>query len=191
MINCKKPFGISSGYKLGRKWNWKSVKWEKCYICGLWHSNRMIPREFWNQEWNIIAGHKRQKAGIILIRDSKEFWITQSYNKCYGFPKGEREIDEDLQTCAKREFYEETGFNIDNINLDRCKTLRTFIENVEYVYYIINVNCEFNIVTFPIDDVEITSFGWVSYKDINKLYLSKAVRRILYKLFYLQSLNND
>ena len=182
MILCKKPNGFASGYKRKNKWIWRKAHWKKCH-CGLWHSNRFIPYEFWNQSWKVNNNKKRQKAGIILIRNFREVWITQSYGKCYGFPKGEKEQYETLQEWAKREFYEETGQNIDNLNLRGFVQIRTYIENVEYVYFIIHVPPEFNINTKPLDDVEITSYGWVRFDRINDLYLSKAVKKILnYKI---------
>lgn len=175
---CEKPLGFSSGFKKKSKWYWSRTNWRKCH-CGLWHSNRHIPREFWNQKWEKRPHHNRQKAGVILVRDFKELWVTQSYNRCYGFPKGEKEKGETLEICAKREFLEETGLNIDKLDLSKFNQVRTFIENVEYVYYVIHVPREFDILTFPTDDVEITSFGWTKIDNIGRLNLSKAVRRIL------------
>ena len=75
------------------------------------------------------------------------------------------------------------NMNIDNLNLRGFVQIRTYIENVEYVYFIIHVPPEFNINTKPLDDVEITSYGWVRFDRINDLYLSKAVKKILnYKI---------
>lgn len=175
---CQKPWGASSGkQESSSDWVWKKVRWKRCH-CGLWHSNRFIPKEFWKQKWK-KRGYVRQKAGVILIRDYNQVWVTQSYNRCYGFPKGEKELGESLETCAKREFYEETGMNIDDLDFSKFKQVRTFIENVEYVYFVIYVPVGFDIRTYPTDDVEITSFGWVCIRDIKRLTLSKAVKRIL------------
>lgn len=175
---CQKPIGFASGFKKNSKWSWTPAKWVHCR-CGLWHSNRFIPKDFWNQKWTPRVQIGRRKAGVILVRDFKEFWITQSYNRCYGFPKGECEIGETLEECAKREFKEETGLNIDRLDMSKFQQVRTFIENVEYVYFVIHVPREFDILAFPPDDVEITSFGWVGVSNIKSLVLSKAVRKIL------------
>jgi 8-oxo-dGTP pyrophosphatase MutT (NUDIX family) len=105
--------------------------------------------------------------------------MTQSYNRCYGFPKGEKEVDESLEECAKREFYEETGMNIMGMDLSKFKCVNIFIENVEYVYYIIHVPSSFVVNSLPYDDVEITSFGWISLDRIHYLFLSKAVKKLL------------
>lgn len=180
---CIRPRGVSSGRNNGTKWVWGRTQWVKCK-CGLWHSNRLIPREFWDQPWDIPSGN-RTKAGIILIRDFRECWVTQCYNKCYGFPKGESGIKENTENTARREFLEETGMNLGNIDLSRCKTVRVYIENVEYVYYIIHVPKEFECNTFPRDDVEITSFGWVKWSMLKSLNLSRVVKIILQKKIFI------
>jgi len=177
----KQPLGFSSGFNKNGKWVWDKASWTKC-SCGLHHSNRFIPRVFWEQDWVITKQLNRKKAGIILIRDFHEIWITQSYHKCYGFPKGEKEENETIEQCAKREFLEETGTNIYNISLDDKYVINTYIEDVEYVFYIIHVNKHFDLVTVPIDDVEITSFGWISITRLKTLILSKAMKNILPKL---------
>ncbi len=173
-----RPNGYAKGVKtLDGKWKWEKTSWVKCH-CGLWHSNRKIPRIFWKQEWVINNTTDRKKVGIILIRDNKEVWITQSYHKCFGFPKGEKEKGETVEECARREFLEETGYEINNLNLDACVRIGTFIEDVEYIFYIWNVPKSFNLSSFPLDDVEITSCGWFPIKNLGDLKLSKAIRKI-------------
>lgn len=174
----KKPPGKATGVKLNSKqWQWQGVSWIKCH-CGLWHSNRYIPSDFWNQNWESRIGHNRKKVGVILIRNKKQIWVTQSYHRCYGFPKGEKEIHETVEECAKREFKEETGCSIDKIKLSDCIVIRTGIEEIQYIFYIIHVPSSFELFTFPIDDVEITSCGWVDIKKIDNLKLSKGIRRV-------------
>lgn len=178
-LRCIRPKGRAGGFKNSDTniWNWKKPKWKRCH-CGMWHSNRYIPRHFWTQNWE-IKSTKRQKVGVILVRDKKELWMTQSYHGYYGFPKGEKEQEETVENCAKREFKEETGCSIDNYTLKKCMVIKTGLgENIQYIFYIIHVPREFELYTFPEDDVEITSFGWVRIEDIDKLRLSKAIRRV-------------
>ena len=60
--------------------------------------------------------NKQQKCGIIFIDHTKDptyplYLIVYSHkSRKYGFPKGTRETGESLTTCARREFYEETGY---------------------------------------------------------------------------------
>ena len=176
---CNKPIGIASGFKDNdNNWIWKKVKWKKCNHCGMWHSNRFIPNVFWNQNW--IVKENRQKVGIIVIRDKKEIWMTQCYHNCYGPPKGEREENETIKECALREFKEETGMKSFNYNLR--DSLTTKIEDVEYIFYIVHVPKEFEILTNPTDDVEITSYGWMNIKNLHKYKLSQAIKQIFFLL---------
>ncbi len=178
MIKHKRPIGKASGYvTFNNKWHWQDVRWKKCH-CGLWHSNRFIPPKFWQQKWNVQENCDRKKVGVILVRNKTHIWVTQSYHNCYGFPKGEKEINETVEECAKREFLEETGCSIEKVKLSDCIVIKTMIENIQYIFYIIHVPSTFELVTFPIDDVEITSCGWVPVNDVDKLKLSKAIRRV-------------
>lgn len=127
----------------------------------------------------------RKKVGVILIRNNSEIWVTQCYNKCYGFPKGEREPLETIEETARREFLEETGMSIGEVDLKKCKTVNVYIENVEYIYYIVHVPREFECYSFPRDDVEITSFGWVSLEMLRSLNLSRVVKIILQKKIFV------
>lgn len=173
----KKPRGKATGMFINGEWVWDCVSWSKCH-CGLWHSNRFIPQDFWNQKWKKPSNKNRKKVGVILIKDKKYLWVTQSYHKCYGFPKGEKELNETVEECAKREFKEETGCSIQNVELSNCIVVRTSIENIQYIFYCIHVPGNFELGTFPEDDVEITSCGWVSIENVDNLKLSKAIKRI-------------
>jgi|688.fasta_scaffold01586_28 8-oxo-dGTP pyrophosphatase MutT (NUDIX family) len=177
----KKPDRVSSGIQIDNKkhiWKWNSVKWTECKYCGFFHSDRQIPDSYWDREW-ITAPYHREKVGIVLVKNNTHLWVTESYHNCYGFPKGEKEENESITDCAKREFYEETGNDsIKNINLDKCMKLSTSIENITYIFFVVHVPKSFEISQKPIDDVEITSFGWKHIRDVGKLKLSKAIRRI-------------
>lgn len=182
---CRKPYGKSSGKRIENgDWKWQKVSWVKCH-CGMWHSNRFIPRSFWYQKWE-IKNKDRKKVGIMLIRDNSEVWITQSYHNCFGLPKGEKEITETVEECAKREFLEETGCSIENVQLSKCVSIITNIENIQYIFYVIHVPKSFELYTFPVDDVEITSCGWMNLREIDTLKLSKAIKRI-FELFKTNS----
>jgi 8-oxo-dGTP pyrophosphatase MutT (NUDIX family) len=162
---------------------WEPAKWIKCEKCSLWHSNREIPKGYLTSgKWKVRKG-SRKKVGIILIRErpeGKQIWMIQSYNNCFGFPKGEKEVDESESECAIREFREETGWNI-NIDLGKRKYLTHKIENILYMFYIVHMKPDFDITTVPEDDVEITTFGWCNVNNIPNLKLSKVGRVIFRK----------
>jgi 8-oxo-dGTP pyrophosphatase MutT (NUDIX family) len=170
------------------EYQWEPAKWVRCENCTLWHSNREIPIGYLTSgKWKVRKG-PRKKVGIILVRND-EVWVIQSYNNCYGFPKGEKESDENEIECALREFHEETGTLLDT-DLSTCKYLTHKIENILYMFYIVNVDNLFDIVTTPDDDVEITTFGWCKFKNVGKLKFSKVGRVIFKKWMYGKKFEN-
>lgn len=177
----------ASGKKIKNHFHWDSVTWKKCK-CGLVHSNRSIPPEFWKRKW--IKKTKREKVGTMLIREDS-IWITQSYNKCFGFPKGEKEEGEtDKETCI-REFKEETGSVITQDMLSDKLKIVTRVRDIKYTFYILYVNSDYDIKTFPEDDVEITTFGWKKLDHIFEVHLSKAIRKTLKIYFNRYKKNYD
>lgn len=177
----KKPVRIAGGEQIDKEnhiWKWDSVLWSECDFCGFFHSNRKIPDSFWDRNW-ITSSDTREKVGIMLVKNNTHLWVTESYHNCYGFPKGEKEEHETTIDCAKREFFEETGNDsIKQTNLEKCQILSTNIENITYIFFVVHVPISFELKQKPIDDVEITSFGWKHIRDVGKLKLSKAIRRI-------------
>jgi 8-oxo-dGTP pyrophosphatase MutT (NUDIX family) len=181
-MTCKmKPHKTSGGILTDPEkhiWKWDKAKWTKCCQCGLTHSNRKIPEKYWDRDW-FTSKNEREKVGIMLIKNCKQVWMTESYHRCYGFPKGEKEYGESRIECAKREFLEETGSDkLENYNLENCTKIVTSIENITYIFYVVHVGSKFDILEVPEDDVEITSFGWMLLVDIGKTKLSKAIRKI-------------
>lgn len=169
-------------------WVWDPVEWSKCETCKMFHSNRMIPDEYWNRNWKIEP--KKNTAGVILIKtvvingaNVDMFWMVQSYHNSYGFPKGKMEKGETSKQAAEREFYEETGTVI---NLDKCMEMRQTItsmrKNTKKIisFFVKRVPVDFDITTFPKSDHEITSFGWVS--DTKNIRLNKVSQDMIDKL---------
>ena len=169
----------ASGQKVKNHFHWDKVTWRKC-SCGLYHSNREIPSEFWKRKWK--KKKKREKVGIMIVKNDY-IWVTQSYNKCFGFPKGEKEQGEsDKDTCI-REFKEETGGTIDEKSLKDAEKICIKVRDIKYTFFVLFVDNYFNINTTPEDDVEITSFGWKKLDEIYNLHLSKAIKKTL-KVFF-------
>lgn len=181
-MTCKfKPCKTAGGTLIDPEnhiWNWEPVTWTFCPHCKLKHNNRLIPERYWEREW-LTTSDKREKVGIMLIKNGKYVWLTESYHRCYGFPKGEREKNETREECAKREFQEETGcYKLKGMNLEKFSKIQTAIENITYIFYVVHVGSNFDIENVPEDDVEISSFGWMELEKIGNLKLSKAIRRI-------------
>ncbi len=180
------PRGIKTGIEINGKWKWDKVDWELC-DCGFYHSNRVIPDSYWDQ-WRKPKNkefHIKKSTGIIFIRGDKEIWITQSYWNRFGFPKGsENESDMSSIDSATREFHEETGMDFEKSlphkDLTKSKQIRWYdvSKKTLYTFFIVNVPLWFNIYSNPIDDVEITSFGWVPIYKLRKVNFAKSSKEI-------------
>jgi 8-oxo-dGTP pyrophosphatase MutT (NUDIX family) len=148
------------------------IAWEKCW-CGLYHSNRVLPSDYFSKYLKSPEPVK-YNCGIILRR-LDEIFVVQSYNNYYGFPKGSvNHKTEDFKVCALREFYEETGHILD---LGKHEYKQIIIKNdstgVKYIFFIVTVGPSFEIDTKPIDNMEITSFGWKKKSDLLGMKISK------------------
>lgn len=169
------PSGVKSGIFVADKWLWERADWEKCR-CGLTHSNRVIPNEYWNTWKNVPIYPKKSRYvnGIILLKGNKIF-ITQSYSNVFGFPKGGSSDDMEFPIMgALREFKEETGSDLEKLfparDFTACPQITWFnsFSRIHYHFFIVSVYEWFDIKTFPLDDIEISSFGWIDISDINK-----------------------
>ena len=114
------------------------------------------------------------KAGVLIFDRTlnKVLAVKNCYNpKCpkWGLPKGHMENQENLIDCAKREFKEETGLNIEVLVDDPYIKINN---SVYFVYYLVNKIDNIN----PIDTNEINESRFV---DINEL-LSYNSNREMY-----------
>jgi 8-oxo-dGTP pyrophosphatase MutT (NUDIX family) len=149
------------------------IDWVKCW-CGMHHSNREIPSDYWDKYTKLSEATAKYNCGIIL-RKKGALFVVQSYNNYYGFPKGSiRNKHESFEVCALREFYEETGHILD---LSKHKYRQILLKNdttrVTYIFFIVSVDDDFDIDTKPIDNMEITSFGWIPVADLPSMRISK------------------
>ena len=114
-----------------------------------------------------------KKCGIILWNQSKEqiFLVYGKKSSKWGFPKGHMEENETEEITAKREFYEETGFELD-INLQECN--KYIIRN--NVYFIVTIKdiSEIQKKSNHIPDTkEIEKYQWFSINDLLKKNLQE------------------
>jgi 8-oxo-dGTP pyrophosphatase MutT (NUDIX family) len=150
------------------------IDWVKCW-CGMYHSNREIPSDYWSKYAGISENNTvKHNCGIILKKE-KELFVVQSYNNYYGFPKGSiHGKHESFKDCALREFYEETGHMLDLSKHEYTKiVLKNEITKVTYIFFVVTVCSDFEIDTKPIDNMEITSFGWILKSELTNMRISK------------------
>ncbi len=114
-----------------------------------------------------------KKCGIILWNQSKEqiFLVYGKKSSKWGFPKGHMEENETEEITAKREFYEETGFDLD-LDLGECN--KYIIRN--NVYFIVTIKDISEIQKksnhIP-DSKEIEKYQWFSINDLLKKNLQE------------------
>lgn len=107
-----------------------------------------------------------KKCGIILFDEKKESYLLVFGKKSqkWGFPKGHMEIGETTRETALREFYEETGFVLDNVTFDN-----TFIIK-NNTYFIITISDKkrhlIQKVNYIPDTTEIQFFEWIPKQNL-------------------------
>ena len=176
-----RPQGIASGRKnRDGTWVWEKASWSECW-CGMHHSNRMIPRRFWIRSWD--SPKSKNVAGVLLYKENlsgkRQYFLIQCYNNLFGFPKGGMEKnDGSYFQAALREFYEETGTMLPMEEKQFLEIRKTFGENRVSIF-MAKVNPAFQILTRPISDVEINSFGFVDEDNLGNFRLTKMTTGIL------------
>jgi hypothetical protein len=121
---------------------------------------------------------EKRKAGVYVYCGNK-ILLTQSYNKCWGIPKGQMEVlDQNTKICAERELKEETGLCI---RLNDQDLYRIVLDN----YYIYRVQIQ-NMDMVDVGDLanlDSTGIGWVNIEcafDFNLNYLTKKILTDVY-----------
>lgn len=128
--------------------------------------------------------------------------ISQFVDPEWGFPKGRRKIKEDDVDCAVREFDEETGIGINNINL--ISNIAPFEEIFygtnkvlyRHVYYL--ATTEYNVNKLSINPRnynqvrEVRDISWSSFKDcLNKIRDHNHERKKLFTQVHKKILSLD
>lgn len=161
-------------------WKWEEQQWQKCDSCGLYHGTRYIPEEFWDRDWK--SSPRRDTAGVILTRQGqqgREFFVIQSYHNLFGFPKGKQEDNETLRETASRELAEETGIKHD---LKGCPEFRQSGNGKTISFFFLNL-VDQQVKAVPGNTPEITSFGWIRERDLQRLKLNQVTKDTI-SMFY-------
>lgn len=120
---------------------------------------------------------EKRKAGVFVSCGEKVL-LTQSYNNCWGIPKGQMEpYDLDTKICAERELKEETGLEITLNDHDLYKII---LNN----YYIYKINIDnMNIINLEnLPNLDSTGIGWVNIECAFDLNINFLTRKILMNL---------
>lgn len=117
---------------------------------------------------------EKRKSGVFVCCGNKVL-LTQSYNNCWGIPKGQMEkFDTSTKICAERELKEETGLvvclkddDLYRIILDNCYVYRIHIEDMS----VVNVD--------NLENLDSTGIGWVDFECAFEFNLNFLTRKIL------------
>lgn len=136
-------------------------------------------------------------GGIILLNSNftePSIVLVETRQKRFNlsFPKGKREVGEDILTTAKREMLEETGISSDKYefvhDLYYIEYLfSNFLSKPHIIYFVARVKENVEIDFIPQDTKEIVSASWFSIKNILnddnvKSKLTNQRRQIVIKL---------
>lgn len=121
---------------------------------------------------------EKRKAGV-YVYCGNHILLTQSYNKCWGIPKGQMEMsDESTRICAERELKEETGLSI---SLSDHNLYRIMLEN--YYIYKVEVASTEIVDVGALASLDSTGIGWAKIEcafDFNLNYLTKKILNDVY-----------
>lgn len=108
-----------------------------------------------------------RRAGIIL--NCKNFYILvkSNANQKWSFPKGHIEANEDYQTCAFREFEEETGMDL--LQLDVQFVRSKIVGDTMYFVYQSENEGLISRTTMPLNEKEIIDVKWFTQDDLQML----------------------
>lgn len=130
--------------------------------------------------------YKKSKAGACLYdMRTNRILLVQSRGLIWGCPKGTMEdCDKDIESCAIREVFEETGYMLNKYQLINMYKID------RAVYYIIPIN-EFAVTLQSYDPTnnDANGIGWIridclkEMEEKNSLKLNSHCKKILSKFF--------
>lgn len=125
-------------------------------------------------------------ANNVFDRLESDHKIHMKYDEPeWGFPKGRRNLYEKNQDCAIREFFEETGMDMNDVTvMDRIypiNELLTGTNNLEYKhsYYLSLSKMETDVsLNLHSQKIEIGAIGWFTYKEVQNMIRSYHINRL-------------
>jgi len=134
--------------------------------------------------YNNTSPIKLSRAGCIIVRLNKRNYIEilavkESKSNYWGFPKGGKEMNENLQNTACRELFEETNLRVNPANFKKI-----FIYG-EYIFYLLH-----QFEGEPIaDGKEILEVKWIECDIFRKLYISSTTSNVLRRMNKYEIIN--
>lgn len=148
----------------------------------------------WHELWQNSSSNKTYEFELVQseqkfnkLKNSEDDFNLEFYTKNikpkfdtpeWGFPKGRRNLHERNLDCAKREFFEETGFNTNEYKLlENIHPLNEVFVGTngilyKHVYFLAYCNNEKNPILDPNNHIqidEIGDIGWFTYEEALKI----------------------
>ena len=136
---------------------------------------------FKNNKKNARRYRKNCVCGVCIISEDGEYFLMvyQNHAGKWSFPKGSKEFGETNFFCMKRELYEETGININELKYTFLYKIRRY----QYSLSIIQLKENYkSIVLNPRDTEEIGQAKWVKINDALKLNLNRVTEDVVFDL---------
>lgn len=131
---------------------------------------RNVIDEMTNEEKNIV----RNKYDDLLTHEVLNISATSWTEPEWGFPKGRRNNGEKDLECGLREFQEETGFNVSDINL--IENINPFeelfigsnLKSYKQKYYLAYTSCSDDEILSRFQKSEVSKMSWFTIDDCRK-----------------------
>jgi len=127
--------------------------------------------------------NKRTSAYGIAINKNKILLVKPTWKQEFDLPGGGIETKESLTDCLQREFYEETGMNIESLSTNPVAIEEELFYADDINKYFDSKQCFFlvNITTidylWKADEKEIQEIIWYDIKDINNTKIKHNIKK--------------
>ncbi len=123
-------------------------------------------------------------GGLIVGPDGKILLVrSYKWNDCFSVPGGHIEFGERAEDAIKREILEETGLDVDVIELlmvqQAINPESYYKKDVHYIF--LDYLCKAKNTEVRLDNVELQDYLWIDPKEALKLNLEPYTRRLLEK----------
>jgi 8-oxo-dGTP pyrophosphatase MutT (NUDIX family) len=126
--------------------------------------------------------NKRTSAYGIAMNKNKILLVKPTWKQEFDLPGGGIETKENLTDCLKREFYEETGMNIEPLSIKPVATeeelfyaddIDKYFDSKQYFFLVAITIIDY---LWKADEKEIQEIIWYDIKDINNTKIKHNIK---------------
>lgn len=121
---------------------------------------------------------KRDKTGVIIINAENKILLSQSYNGCWGVPKGSKEPFENFEEAAIRETKEETGILVPYECFEYSRAHVYVLHKHVFVMFMLKLKNKGPMAAKNphLLGTESTGCGWINLNCLHTLHKQKKIR---------------